>query len=129
MKHVDIKLRLPLMHTFDFETLKAQDRTELPLGMLGPAIITSIVFRPLPRHHPKIPPHPVTPLVRSHMFLEQLSVGHVTYIRGPGLLSPFRPKEPIHIRAGEELTLTFNHPPEGFRIVGYLELIRLVPAS
>jgi hypothetical protein len=122
------KLRLPLMHTFDFETLQA-DRTKLPLGMLGPAIITSIVFRPLPRHRPEITPHPVTPLVRSHMFLEQLSVGHVTYIRGPGLLSPFRPKESIHIRSGEELTLTFNHPPEDFRIVGYLELIRLVPAT
>lgn len=114
------------MHTFDFETLKAQDRTELPLGMLGPAVINNIVFRPLPRgQHP----HPVTPLVRSHMFLEQLSLGPITYIRGPGLLSPFRPTEPIHIRAGEELTLMFNHPPEGFRLVGYLELIRLVPAA
>lgn len=82
MKQPNFKLKLPLMHTFDFETLMAQDRTELPLGMLGPAVIKSIVFRPLPRGQ-----HQHTPLVRSHMFLEQLSLGPITYIRGPGLLS------------------------------------------
>lgn len=122
-----IKRRVTDFESFDFNTASATDQTEhVFTKSLGPGLIRAIHFRVLPANHIFPKPTPIDQAFRLRVLLNQLVIGARNHISGPGILSPLRPaSDALHVKAGEGVKLVFTHPPNPFRISGYIELIHL----
>lgn len=121
-----IKRRVTDIESFDIYTTAATDQTEYKFHhFLGSGLITAIHFRVLPADHITPQPTRIDLAFRLRVLLHSLVIGNRNHITGPGILSSFWPRRELHVRAGEEVKFLFTHPPEPFRISGYIEIIHL----
>lgn len=118
------KLRLTSFVSFEYVS-NPSGLTQQSIRDLCPSVIRSIYFRALPDWG--VPsPEPIDAAFRLQVRLKHLVIGTHSLIVGPGMLSPLRPREGLHVRAGENVSLIFTHPEKTFRIVGYVEILHLV---